>query len=452
MSALVAEFTGELERLTRLATNCVDADGEGLAAVELAIRTAMMQLGCSLLERLLAVDPGHHGPRIVCGAGHAAQFVGYRVKIVDTVLGSVQLRRAWYHCAECGHGCSPRDDGLGVAGMSLSPGLRAMIARAATAVPFAKARELLADLAGVELTTKRVERAAEADGAAAEQAARAETAAILARRVVPLPPSPMPDKLYVAIDGTGVPMIPTETAGRTGKADDGRARTRETKLACVFTQTRLDDDGRPMRDDDSASHVATFDPAPEFGRLMAAEARRRGANHIRQLIVLGDGAPWIWNLANTWFPEATQIVDLYHAREHVHDIANLLAPTLGEDHQGWLAERLDELDNGDIETLVANCYAPLPPNGKAHFLDKTLPYFKTNAHRMRYNVYRELGMFVGSGTVEAGCKAIIGQRLKLSGMRWSIPGATSILTLRCHDASGRNDQIWQRPHNQITAA
>lgn len=448
----MAEFTGEVERLAQLATHCLDADGEGLQAVELAIRTAMMSLGGQLLSELLSADFGHRGPRVPCGAGHTAEFVAYRTKIVDTVLGPVRLRRAWYHCAECGHGHSPKDEELGVAGVSASPGLRAMIGRAAAAVPFAKARELLAELAGVEVTTKRVERAAEADGAAAEQAVRAETAAILSRRLVPLPPSPVPDKLYIAIDGTGVPMIPTETQDRAGKADDGKARTRETKLACVFTQTRVDDNGRPVRDEDSASHVATFDPAPEFGRLMAAEARRRGANHIRQLIVLGDGAPWIWGLANKHFPEATQIVDLYHAREHVHDIATLLAPALGDDHQAWLTERLDELDAGKIETLIANCLKPLPPPGKVHLLDKALPYFKTNAVRMRYATFRKLGMFVGSGTVEAGCKAIIGQRLKLSGMRWSIPGATSILTLRCHDASGRFDQIWQRPHHQTTAA
>ena len=67
---------------------------------------------------------------------------------------------------------------------------------------------------------------------------------------------------------------------------------------------------------------------------------------------------------------------------------------------------------------------------------------------MRYGHFRDLGMFIGSGVVEAGCKAVIGQRLKLSGMRWTQPGATGILTLRCHRASGRWDEIWTQPHNQ----
>src|SRR5664280_1540365 len=136
----------------------------------------------------------------------------------------VQVRRAYYHCADCGHGVVPRDDELGVAGSSLSPGLATMVDRAGAAAPFAKASSLLGDLAGIALTTKRVERAAEADGAAAAAATQAHAGAILSRRVVPLPPAPLPDKLYIAVDGTGVPMVPAETAGRAGKAAAGRAR------------------------------------------------------------------------------------------------------------------------------------------------------------------------------------------------------------------------------------
>jgi hypothetical protein len=165
--------------------------------------------------------------------------------------------------------------------------------------------------------------------------------------------------------------------------------------------------------------------------------------------VLGDGALWIWKLATTTLPEATQIVDLYHAREHLHDLAKQLAPVLGDDQPTWLAQRLADLDRGDIETLVtATTELPLTGTDAEH-VDTALDYFKKNAQRMRYKVFRELGMFIGSGTVEAGCKTLIGQRLKLSGMRWNIPGATGIITLRCHRASNRWDHIWPHPHNQI---
>jgi hypothetical protein len=306
------------------------SSGDGLEAVETAIRTAMLRLGGSLLQRLLAADTGHRGPWIDCGAGHRTQFVSYRAKQIETVLGAVSVRRAYYHCAECGRGVLPRDDELGVARASLSPGLRRMTARAAAVVPFATAAGLLTELAGIRLPTKRIERAAEADGTAAADRIAAEATAIARRRVAVLPPStPLPDKLYLAVDGTGVPMVPAATTDRAGKAADGRARTREVKLACLFTQTTVDETDRPVRDPDSTSYLASFAPASQFATLVHAEARRRGADHVRQLVVLGDGAPWIWNLATAILPEATPIADLYHAREHLHDLAA-----------------------GDIETLV----------------------------------------------------------------------------------------------------
>ena len=285
--------------------------------------------------------------------------------------------------------------------MSLSPGLRRMVARAGAAQPFAAAADLLADLAGIRLTTKRVQRRAEADGNAAAEDVRAESRAILDRRVAVLPPTdPRPDTLYLAIDGTGVPMVAAATTGRAGKAADGRARTREVKLACLFTQTTLTEDGHPIRDHGSSSYLATFEPAGRFRQLVDAEARRRGAAHIRQLVVLGDGAVWIWNIADELFPAATQIVDIYHAREHVHDLATLATRLLRDSHPDWLAQRLDELGNGDIPALLAAGRALKFTGSLARDRDRQLGYFEVNAHRMRYKHFRSLGMFVGSGVVE----------------------------------------------------
>ncbi len=383
------------------------ADGAGLEAAELAIRAAVLELGRQVLEPLLAADAGYRGPRAGCAAGHQAGFVSYRDKTIDTVLGPVTLRRAWYHCAACGHGFAPRDAELGVAGDTMSPGLARMTDRAAAAVPFAAAARLAGELAGITLT--------------------------------------------VCVDGTGVPVIAAETEGRDGKGEDGKAHTREVKLCCVFTQTSLDEKGRPVRDPRSSSYLITFDPAADFGALMAAEARRRGAGHIRQLVFLGDGAAWIWNLATRHFPEATQIVDLFHAREHLHDLARLLEFMLGDHKQAWLEQRLADLDNGDIPAICAAARAFPLTGKKAADLKTALGYFEHNAHRMHYAHFKKLGMFTGSGAVEAGCKSIVGQRCKLSGMRWTVSGATGILTLRCLEASGRWEQI-PALHGQTTAA
>ena len=416
------------------------------------IRAGLLKLGGSVLEQLLAADPGYRGSRVDCGNGHQAEFVAYRDKVIDTVLGPVTLTRAWYHCARCEHGLAPRDAELGVDGQSMSPGLAAMTSRAGAAVPFARAAGLLEDLAGVRLTVKRVERSAEASGAARAAASRDQARLIAGRKLVPLAPSPLPDKLYAVIDGTGVPVTSKEAAGRQGKGADGRARTREVKLAVFFTQDKLDDEGYPVRDRASSSYIATFEPASVFGDLVKAEGIRRGADHVRQLTIIGDGAAWIWGIATAKFPEATQIVDLYHAREHLHDLARTMEFMLGDRKDEWLAARLEDLDYGYIDGIIAAARRYPLEGVKKDELDKALHYFEANAPRMRYHWFRQCGLFVGSGVVEAGCKSVIGQRLKQSGMHWTIPGADSIIALRCAEASSQWEANCRDRHNQTPAA
>ena len=405
------------------------------------IRAGVLKLGCGILGQMLAADPGHRGPRVDCGQGHQAEFVSYRDKVIDTVLGPVTLTRAWYHCAACKHGFAPRDAELGVAGTSMSPGLTAMNDRAAAGVPFAKAARLLAELAGVALTVKRVERAAEADGAARATASRARAALTAGRKLVPLPPDPLPDKLYMVIDGTGIPVTSKETAGREGKGEDGRAGTREVKMAVFFTQDTVDDEGYPVRDRASSSYIATFEPAAAFGGLVKAEGIRRGADHVRQLTIIGDGAAWIWGIAASKFPEATCIVDLYHAREHLHSLTRSLEFMLGDRRDQWLAARLEDLDYGDIDGIEA-AVREYPLEGvKKDEVEKELGYFLNNAPRMRYRWFRSRGLFVGSGVVEASCKTVVGQRLKQAGMHWTVNGADAIIALRCREASSTREAI-----------
>jgi hypothetical protein len=304
----------------------------------------------------------------------------------------------------------------------------------------------------VRLTAKRVERAAEASGAAAAAADRDRARLIAARKLVPLPPAPLPDKLYAVIDGTGVSMTSKETAGRDGKGEDGRARTREVKLAVFFAQDRLDDDGYPVRDRDSSSYIATFEPASTFAGLVKAEGIRRSADHVWQFTILGDEAPWIWNIASSKFPEATQIVDLYHAREHLHGLARLLEIMLLDRKDEWLAARLEDLDYGYIDGICKAARAYPLTGVKKDELDTALGYFENKAPRMRYHWFRQCGLFVGSGVVEASCKTIIGQRLKQSGMHWTVAGADAIAALRCQQASRPEDQIWHTSRNQTGAA
>ncbi|EQD71016.1 hypothetical protein B1B_04689, partial [mine drainage metagenome] len=224
---------------------------------------------------------------------------------------------------------------------------------------------------------------------------------------------------------------------------DGRAHTREAKLGCLFTQTRLDDRGRPVRDPDSSSYVATMTAAAEFGSPLYAEAERRGCERAQQLIVLGDGAPWIWNLAEEHFPRAIHVVDLYHARQHVHQLARLAMPDDDDVAHKWLADRLAELDHGDVEALLEAARRVEAGSAQRREIEKASNYFEVNRDRMCYSRFRGMGIFVGSGSVEAGCRALIAQRMKLSGMRWRVHGAAAIITLRCQEASDRWEEIWK---------
>jgi hypothetical protein len=312
------------------------------------------------------------------------------------------------------------------------------MARLGAREAFAAAQADLAELSGLTVQSKEVERVSEGCGAAIEMATTAERRALLAGKVVPLGGVPV---LYVAIDATGVPMVPWELVGRPGK--QGPAKTREAKLACVFTQTSVDAEGYAVRDPASTSYVGAIETAAEFGPRVKAEALRRGLQQAAQVVVLGDGAPWIWNLAADQFPDAVHIVDLYHAREHLAGVGKLAygAETLAAN--GWIAARYDELDQGAVDAVV-HALKQIPSRRPAvrEQVRKEIEYVDTNSLRTCYHAFRAMGLFVGSGAVEAGCKTVVGQRLKHSGMRWTVAGANAVIALRCNLLSNRWEEFW----------
>ena len=300
-------------------------------------------------------------------------------------------------------------------------------------------------LAGLEVTAKAIERTAEAIGADIEKREQVEIAR--AKQLV-LPTVSKQDipKLYVLMDATGVPVVTAETEGRCGKIAGQRAHTRECKLGCAFTQTTVDEEGRPTRDPDSTTYVGAIESAEEFGLRLYTEAWRRGWEWATTKIVIGDGAIWIWNLADRHFPGAIQIVDLYHARQHLWTIARLLFPNDSAQQQRWVLTHQKLLDHGRIEQLV-QCLREVPCE-HAELVNKLLQeaeYFQRNAERMRYPEFRKLGLFVGSGVIEAGCKTVIGSRLKGSGMFWTVLGANAIIALRSCLFNNRFADYWELP-------
>jgi len=413
-----------------------------LEASEKAIRASVQQIGGHVLETLLNADQGgYRGSRMDCPNGHRAEFVEYRSKRLVTALSPIQVERAYYYCAQCGQGVIPKDQELDIVDSSFSPGVRRMMGRLGAKEAFDEGRRDLEELAGVIVTTKAVERVSEAIGHDVEQSNKAERHAAFIGQLHSIESVAT---LYIAMDGTGVPVVPHETEGRQGKHEAGKAKTREAKLGCVFTQTTVDDQGRPLRDPDSTTYVGAIETAEQFGPRIYAEAVRRGLKRAKRVIVLGDGAPWIWNIVAEHFHGAIEIVDLYHARQHLAELGKIVYGPASSRAKDWSAGRSEQLDEGSLSVILKALKRLRPRDPAAQqAVHQTITYFQTNSERMRYDQFRRQSFFVGSGVMEAGCKTIVGQRLKQSGMRWTVRGANAIIALRCSEISGRWEEFWE---------
>jgi len=414
-----------------------------LEAWETALRAAVLSAGANVLGELLdGVGAGRMDHGILCSCGTRMQSQGLKHKELLTILGPVIYNRSMYQCPACGATRYPGDETLDIVDTTRSPGLRRMMARAGSQSTFKEGREDLKIYAGLEVSAKDVERVAEGIGQHMEGWLCQEREELL-KQNEPLRSEGALPILYISYDGTGVPMTPEELRGRRGKQADGSAKTREAKLGCVFTQTRTDTKGFPVRDPDSTSFVGAIESAEDFGWRIYGEAVRRGVTQAQRVVVLGDGAEWVKNLSQMHFPEATFIIDLYHARQHVSELCKILfannGKKIGQQRIRWWTD----LDDGKVEKLIHQAQQQVPQEAEARKKSETeIHYLEKNKEYMRYAEFRAHGLFVGSGVVEAGCKTLIGQRLKHSGMEWSVRGANAIISLRCIIKSNRFEDYW----------
>jgi len=419
------------------------ADALDFEAVEVAVRRHALGLAARIVAQRLNADTSDHaGATQPCPCGQLARYAGRRPKRFTTVLGPLTLERAYYHCAACDAGFAPRDHTLGLADTSLSPAVTRMVGGVGALVSFQEGSDLVRELAGVEVTPKHVERAAEALGR--------EIAADERRAVESVPAAAVAPTLYLGMDGTGIPMRAAALAGRVGKQPDGTAKTREVKLCTVWSAEARDAAGRPVRDPGSVSYSAALESAAsrdtdaqpsEFAARVVREATRRGFSQARRGVVLGDGALWIWNLAAEHFPGAIQIVDRFHAKEHLSSVAKAVYGVPSDLGRTWAHQRHLELDAGDLVAVVRALETHAPTSAEARTCRE---YIQRNHHRMRYPAFEAQGLCTSSGVVEAGCKVAIGTRLKRAGMHWTVQGANAIIALRCTKLSGRFEDFWER--------
>ena len=441
---MAAAVVTEVEAFLTLARQRLATEGWNASDwVETGLRTALLHDGRRLLENLFN-DPGLPLPGDASRPGEKCTPAVERD--IETLFGPLILRRNYYHAAATGQGRYPLDEALKLAG-PYTPALARLMSRAGAQTGFESASEDLRVYGGLTIPGRQIHRLMQTIGPAVHHAV--ETA------LADTPSATIP-VLYVEVDGTGAPMVPAALEGRKGKQPDGTAKTREVKLGCVFTQHGTVAEGEPVRDAASTTYLCGLETAGDFGTRLRREARRRGLGRSEHVVLLGDGAAWVWELSRVNFSGAIEILDYYHAREHLSRLIETLVgkatPAAAKLQTRW--ERW--LWAGEVTRLLKTARRRAAAGGTALVaaVATELGYFERNRPRMRYGEFRRQGWFIGSGVVEAGCKSVIGQRAKQSGMCWSEAGLLAVLHTRCALFSGQFDAFWEHwnPSEQTSLA
>jgi Uncharacterised protein family (UPF0236) len=436
--ALPAPIVAHLEHLgATLAEWARTHRDVSLAAHEQAVRervqAALPGLLLAVVERSTgALDPTLQRAGVRCPrCGQRARARRWRRRTVLTTCGRIAFERPQYQCRPCRRTWSPADEQLGLAARArVSGGLQSWLARLGATTDFAEASELLARLTGLTVAKETVRRWTQRQGAALERQQQAARRQVAATQDAAEPVDPAPGRLVVEADGVMVRYL------------DG---WHEVKAGVVG--------GLVAGQLTAASYLAAREPAEQFGPRWLAEAARRGALEIlgwqgpragpnlavlRPVVVLGDGAPWIWELAAEYFGDRTEIVDFYHASEHLWSCARALHGPEPPAAATWAHTQVHTLRHAGIEPVCATLRAASGPTPAAReVLRREREYFRKNAARMAYPTFVAQGLPIGSGAVEGAAKHLVQLRLKRPGARWSEPGAQALLTLRAHLVSGR---------------
>ncbi len=436
----------ETEAFVAKATEHLKTNGLGSNPewIEIGLRQALMHDGNAIIasiynDRELLPDNAEPKPLETVHRN--------RSRSVCSLFGEFELQRNYFHHAKSGSGRFPLDDTLGLEG-ACTPAIARLMCKAATqSGSYQEAADDLAAYAGVCFNAHDLGRMV--------QSLAPKLCQALETMPKPSPHKPIIDVLYATCDGTGTPMRREELKGRKGKQEDGTARTSEAKIGCIFTQTDLDSHGKPLRDEegaplrdpDSTSYVGTYQGCRQIAVLLHQEAHRRGLDRAKRVVFIGDGAAWVWENARQTFPDAIEILDFYHASEHVGKLADAIHDQNSDQsaalRQRWCHEMKQSSPASLLDEsrtlLAAN---PLWSEDKIKAIQGQINYLENHSSRTHYGRYRQEGLFIGSGVVEAACKTVVGRRLKQSGMFWSHTGAENILSLRCLVLGPHFDSAW----------
>jgi hypothetical protein len=404
-----------------------------LQALEEKVQGGLHTLGGEILQELVGlVGTGKtENPALCPECCEPMDFVRYQGKWVETLLGTIRPERAYFHCPGCHRGHVPLDHQLGLGTDSLSGGLEEALCLLAAHMPLETAVATLRRLLRVQVDDNTVQRAVLRVGTelAARQKRRAQQAWQAAKPPKMEGDHP-PKRLYISVDGT------------TAHLQEG---WKEVKVAAIYeTEAILQDDGTTVVRAVNITYVVSFENAPTFARYVYLEAARRGLEQAEEVVVLGDGAEWIWNRIARFCDRPVEIVDFYHASEHVWQAGQALYGEGTTKTEEWVNLRLTALLEEGPGSLLHSLWAAA---GEAsaetrETLRREINYFSKHKERMRYPALKDAGYHIGSGSVESACKRIIGARLKQAGMIWTPDGAEAMAQLRATILSERWDEFW----------
>jgi hypothetical protein len=397
-----------------------------VADVEETVQCVARAVGEALMEEALPALAGrnsYEGSSRPCECGRKAKFMGYRPRGIGTVFGVVTVERAYYYCKHCGTGHVPWDGEQGLSSLLWSPLAKGSVAKLAGRLPYRETVEVLEDLLGFRIEESGAERVVAEVGERLRDEEQQQAQAYCQDGVIPLMPQ-APPRLYVSMDGTSAHV-------------DGSWH--EVKVGVVYN-AKTGADG--IDECSQQRYVAAQEPAQHFGERLYAAAVQAGVLTAQELIVIGDGAEWIWNIANHHYPGATEILDYWHVCEHIHELAKSYygdsdpnGDRWAKDHCRWLKERGPGTLLGALKRMK-----PKTP-AQADAVRKATGYFTNNRHRMQYHEYRKRRLMIGSGPAEASCKSMVQVRMKASGMRWSKAGADAVLAVRAAILSNDKDRV-----------
>lgn len=398
---------------------------DDLGALEEAVKVQMQQLGQGLLQRLVDRGAnGYKGSSIACKCGGSMKFIQHRSKDIHTLFGWIKAKRAYYHCPNCGESLVPYDRVSGLGSEQLSAGLAKACSLMAVDDSFEQSSRKIEAITGQKVSDNTIERVVCQVGSVAQEQQNQQLQGFFDDKQIPQSQS-RPERLYVAVDGTGV----HETDG-----------WHECKTGIIY----FEDNCRRRKN----CYVGRFDNSETFGWHMWLEACRCGYREAQEVVFLGDAAPWIRNERRRHFGRSTFIIDWYHASEHVWDCGKALFGEGAKATEKWVHQRLDLLWDGWTKKLLDDLKEQCKKHrgAKRDAISALIRYVSTNEEQMRYDVFREKGYDIGSGAVEGACKNVVGKRLKQSGMIWSRLGSSATLALRVSWLNKRWDKLWsQKP-------